>query len=351
VKTVAISVDQLRRPQPGGIGTYVRGLLAGMQEHQGAWTVQEVGPPGEGGSRWGSVAEKLRLRYYAERWATSDLGVSPQAAVIHATTLTGPFGPPRADVIRSVTLQDFVWRDQPESTTPRGREFHESRFQLVRDRHDIRIFVTTPAMAQRVAAEGVATSRIVPITLGLDRSSAHSSEAAARLLATHGITGPFTLCAGTLEPRKNLPRLIEAHRIARRQAPELGPLVFVGPTGWGDVDLEGEISLGAVERGVLNGLLAHAALLAYVPLAEGWGLPPLEALNVGTRVVVSTAVPSCESRSDVVAVDALSVESIAEGLTRAIALPDDEASQAARRSSVASFSWSAMAEQHIAGWQ
>ena len=351
MKTVAISVDQLRRPQPGGIGTYVRGLLAGMQEHQGAWMVQEVGPPVVGGSRWGTVAEKLRLRYYAERWANSDLGVSPQAAVIHATTLTGPFGPPRADVIRSVTLQDFVWRDQPESSTARGREFHESRFQLVRDREDIRIFVTTPAMAERVAAEGVSASRIHPITLGLDRTSDLSGEAAARLLETHGITGPFTLCAGTIEPRKNLPRLIAAHRAARQNTPELGPLVFVGPQGWGDVALEGEISLGAVERGVLNGLLSHAAVAAYVPLAEGWGLPPLEALNVGTRVVASATVPSVQGRSDVVVVDAQSVESIAEGLRQAVALPDDEASRTARRASVASLTWSAMAEQHIAGWQ
>jgi len=102
---------------------------------------------------------------------------------------------------------------------------------------------------------------------------------------------------------------------------------------------------------VLNELLTRASVLAYVPLAEGWGLPPLEALNVGTRVVVSMAVPSTEGRSDAVAVDALSAESIAEGLSRAIALPDDEVSRGARRSSVASLTWSAMAEQHIAGWQ
>ena len=351
MKTVAISVDQLRRPQPGGIGTYVRGLLAGMHEHQGAWTVQEVGPPIIGGIRWGTFAEKLRSRYYAERWGTTDFGVSPHAAVIHATSFTGPFGSPRADIIRSVTLHDFVWRDQSESTTARGREFHESRFQLVRHREDIRIFVTTPAMAERVAAEGVAASRIHPITLGLDRTSDLSGEAAARLLETHGITGPFTLCAGTIEPRKNLPRLIAAHRAARQNTPELGPLVFVGPQGWGDVALEGEISLGAVERGVLNGLLSHAAVAVYVPLAEGWGLPPLEALNVGTRVVASATVPSVQGRSDVVVVDALSVESIAEGLRQAVALPDDEASRTVRRASVASLTWSAMAEQHIAGWQ
>ena len=351
MKTVAISVDQLRRTQPGGIGTYVRGLLAGMQEHHGEWTVQEVGPPIIGGSRWGTVAEKLRGRYYAERWASSDFGVTPHATVIHATTFTGPFGPPRAGTIRSVTVHDLVWRDQPQSTTARGREFHESRFQLVRQRDDIRIFVTTPAMAERVAAEGIDPSRIFEITLGLDRPSEPRSEAPSRLLAAHGITGPFTLCAGTIEPRKNLPRLIEAHRAAQQRSPELGPLVFVGPQGWGDVTLDGAIALGPVERGVLTGLLSRAAVVAYVPLAEGWGLPPLEALNVGTRVVASSTVPSVQGRSDVVTVEALSVESIAEGLQRAIALPDDEPARSERRQSVASLTWSSMAEQHIAGWQ
>ena len=349
MKTVAISVDQLRRPQPGGIGTYVRGLLTGMQEHHGEWHVQEVGPPAIGTSRWGTVAEKLRGRYYAERWATSDVGVSALATVIHATTFTGPFGSPRPGLVRSVTLHDFVWRDQPESTTARGREFHESRFQLIRQRDDIRIFVTTPATAERVAAEGIDPSRIFEITLGLDRAREFSGDAASRLLAAHGITGPFTLCPGTIEPRKNLPRLIEAHRAARHR--ELGPLVFVGPQGWGGVTLEGAISLGPVDRGVLTGLLARAAVVAYVPLAEGWGLPPLEALNVGTRVVASSTVPSVQGRSDVVTVEALSVENIAEGLQRAIALPDDEATRSNRRSSVASLTWSSMAEQHIAGLQ
>jgi glycosyltransferase involved in cell wall biosynthesis len=351
VTTVAISVDQLRRPQPGGIGTYVRGLLAGMQEHHDEWTVQEVGPPAIGGSRWGTFAEKLRGRYYAERWASSDLGVAPLATVIHATSFTGPFGSPRAGIVRSVTLQDFVWRDQPESTTARGREFHESRFQLIRQRQDIRIFVTTAATAERVAAEGVDPTRIFEITLGLDRTSDVSGPAASRLLAAHGITGPFTLCAGTIEPRKNLPRLLEAHRVARQLNPELGPLVVVGPRGWGDVALDGAISLGPVDRGLLTGLLARASVVAYVPLAEGWGLPPLEALNVGTRVVASSTVPSVLGRSDVVVVEALSVEGIAEGLQRAIALPDDEAARADRRFSVASLTWGAMAEQHIAGWQ
>ncbi len=69
--------------------------------------------------------------------------------------------------------------------------------------------------------------------------------------------------------------------------------MVVGPDGWGPglQPRDGVELAGHVSPGVLSALYAKAELLAYVPLVEGFGLPPLEAMRAGTPVVAST-VPS-----------------------------------------------------------
>ena len=111
------------------------------------------------------------------------------------------------------------------------------------------------------------------------RATPHRETSVHELLAAHGVHGPFTLYAGTIESRKNLERLIEAHRVASSKIPDLGTLVLVGPRGWGDVSTGSATVLGLVAREMLLGLYRDATVFAYVPLAEGWGLPPVEALQ------------------------------------------------------------------------
>jgi glycosyltransferase involved in cell wall biosynthesis len=171
------------------------------------------------------------------------------------------------------------------------------------------------------------------------------------LLGEHGVKGPFTLYVGTREPRKNLERLVTAHREARATHPELGPLVVVGPSGWGGVDLPDAVVLGLVSRAMLKGLYRAATLFAYVPRAEGWGLPPMEALHEGCRVVASATTPSAASNPEVVLVDPLDVSSIAAGLVRALALDDDDAATSRRRASVADLTWRNVALDHVASWR
>jgi glycosyltransferase involved in cell wall biosynthesis len=109
----------------------------------------------------------------------------------------------------------------------------------------------------------------------------------------------YVLAVGTVEPRKGLDVLIKA--MAKRHAPNL-PLVVVGPRGWGEVNLV-ELAaehgfpanrlhvLGRVDDEDLSAILRRAAVLAVPSRAEGFGLPVLEAMAVGTPVV-HTDVPS-----------------------------------------------------------
>ena len=129
-----------------------------------------------------------------------------------------------------------------------------------------------------------------------------------------GVDGPFLLSVGTLEPRKNLPRLVEAYERIRASLPEPWPLVLVGPERLGRAGQAGD------RRGPgrhwsrppeLSALYAMARLLAYVPLVEGFGLPPVEAMALGTPVVAS---PLPSTAGAAFEVDPLDTDSIAAGL-------------------------------------
>jgi glycosyltransferase involved in cell wall biosynthesis len=109
--------------------------------------------------------------------------------------------------------------------------------------------------------------------------------------------------------------------------------------------------LGLVPRVTLLGLYRDATVFAYVPLAEGWGLPPVEALQAGTRVVASVTTPSVAGNVLVERVDPLDVNAIAGGLVAAISQSLDDASRSARRHSVADLTWRNVALDHVAAWQ
>jgi glycosyltransferase involved in cell wall biosynthesis len=357
-RTLTISVDQLFRRHPGGIGTYVQGLAEGLASLDEEFEILGVGPRGS----LPSTLDRLPLRFtsagvplnvLAKLWPLMPLGVARDSTIVHATSMTGPFAGGMSGAVHSVAMHDLLWRDQPQSATRRGIKFHEARLTLIRRREDLRIFTTSPTLAERLIALGVASSRIHFVRLGVDEhsESAASEDEVATLLHAHGVTGPYTLYAGTREPRKNIGRLIDAHNEARRRRHELGPLVLVGPEGWGGVDTADAIVLGSVERALLWGLYRDAGVFAYVPLSEGWGLPPVEALHAGTRVVASATVPSVATNAEVILVDPLSTSSMVSGLCDALDQDKGDAGAKSRMQSVAHLTWRNSALDHVAGWQ
>jgi glycosyltransferase involved in cell wall biosynthesis len=267
--------------------------------------------------------------------------------------MSGPFAGGAPEAVHSVAMHDLLWRDEPQMTTRRGIKFHEERLALIVRRDDLRVFTTSPTLADRLVALGIAAERIHFARLGVDDASqfAASHDAVTALLGAHGVKGAYTLYAGTREPRKNISRLIEAHREAWRRRDELGPLVLVGPAGWGSVDTGDAIVLGSVERSMLLGLYRDAVAVAYVALAEGWGLPPVEALHAGTRVVASAALPSVANNPHVVHVEPREVSSITTGLLEVLDLGTSDEDRMARRKSVADQTWRQAALDHVAGWQ
>ena len=144
--------------------------------------------------------------------------------------------------------------------------------------------------------------------------------------ARHGIAGDYILFVGTLQPRKNLIRLIEAYWKL-----EVGnwKLVIAGKKGWlyreifqqvEKLGLEGKVVFtGYVPEGDLPALLSGARLFVFPSLYEGFGLPVLEALACGIPVVCSNVSSLPEVAGDAaILVDPLDVEGLAAGMERVL---------------------------------
>jgi len=356
-RTVSISLDQFYRPQPGGIATYVRGLVGGLNAlGDDALALIGIAPKGsptqdvsELAVRW--VTTWAPVEVLTRVWSRWPLGVPAQSDVVHATSVAGPFAGGTKRAVHSVALHDLLWRDEPSASTPRGIKFHERRLQMLKRRDDVRIVTTAPGLAQRLMSEGFAKERVHESRLGVgDETRSDAPDQVRAFLSEHGVVGPFTLYAGTREPRKNLGRLRDAHAAALASNVELGPLVFVGPQGWGSEEGGDAVVLGLVARSMLQGLYRDASVVAYVPRAEGWGLPPVEALHEGARVVASTTTPSVATNDEVVLVDPLDVDAITAGLIRALSLGTDEVARQRRSATVSSLTWKNVALDHLAAW-
>jgi glycosyltransferase involved in cell wall biosynthesis len=357
-RTLTLGIDQLYRRQPGGIATYVRGLAVGLaQVADPGLDVRGLAPRGPipplaAGLTIPLVTAPVSVELLTRLWKYRALGVPKSSDIVHATSMAGPYGGGKANAVHSVALHDLLWRERSSATTSRGARFHEDRLALLKRRDNLRLFTSSPGLREQLVNEGFDGARIFPVRLGVDDDGqlAASVESVREELARHDVSGPFTLYVGTREPRKNIERLITSHRQARAVRPDLGPLVLVGPSGWGGVGTGDATVLGSVRRDLLKGLYRDATIFAYVALAEGWGLPPVEALHAGTRVVVSTTTPSVRDNVEVVQVDPFDVDSIAQGLVQALANSDDDASAQRRRDSVSTLTWANSALEHLAGW-
>lgn len=174
---------------------------------------------------------------------------------------------------------------------------------------------------------------------------------------------PFILHVGTLEPRKNLPFLVRAFALAKkdRQLPE--KLVITGKKGWyyeGLFQLVDELKLneeiiftGYVEDDDLPAIYNAAKLFAFPSLYEGFGLPPLEAMASGTPVISSntSSMPEVVGEAGIL-LPPENEQAWAEAMTRV--LTDEKLWQSMREQGLAQakkFSWSKCARETIAVYE
>ena len=263
-----------------------------------------------------------------------------EADVYHCPT-------PRAPVTRGkpplvVTVHDLVPVLFPETMTPWSRFYTRATLTRVLDAADMIVTPSADTANDLTALLGISQDRIRVVWNGVDSIFFSSLPAASPQAA------PYILFVGTPEPRKNLPRLVEAVTMLRRRGlPHR--LVVVGGGGWGSVNLVSDVVdlVGRVTDETLLTLYQNAACLALPSLHEGFGLPAAEAMAAGAPVVAGArgALPEIIGNAGVL-VDPENVDAIAAGIESAIS--DRDRLISAGREQAALFTWQRAAESMTA---
>ncbi len=366
--SAAVAIDYTAAlEQRGGIGRYVRELVRALaqQDDETDYRLFVAGqragglppPPGPNfhwcptrlSNKWlARLWHRMRLPIPVEHWTGA-------IALLHAPDFTLP--PVRKGTRTLLTVHDLSFVRAPEGATPALRAYLN------------RVVPRSVARADHILADSEATRRdlidlyhVPPEKVSVlysgveERFTPVRDEAKLRAVrARYGIgEGPFILSVGTVQPRKNYARLIEAFRRLDRINLRL---VIAGGRGWLDETLYAQIEtpelqervrfIGFVADEDLPALYSAASVFAYPSLYEGFGLPPLEAMACGVPVVASDAASLPEVVGEAgLLVDPYDVDALAEALARVL---DDET---LRRTLIAKgheqarrFSWAAAARQ------
>jgi glycosyltransferase involved in cell wall biosynthesis len=177
-----------------------------------------------------------------------------------------------------------------------------------------------------------------------------------------GVESPFILCVGRLDRRKNLERVIDAYRFVLKRGVKVGGLVIAGPDDSGSEEVRLRLASGRLENEriattgyvgdrELAPLYRTAAVMVYPSLAEGFGLPVLEAMASGTPTITSNVSSMPEVAGDAgLVVDPTSTEAIAEAIEAVLTQPDLSARlREAGPARAAGFTWKRSGELLLEG--
>ena len=208
---------------------------------------------------------------------------------------------------------------------------------------------STEADLVRLFPRAAGRTAVVPFAADRTFHQPGTPERLASVARRHGVEpGRYVMATGTLEPRKNLPRLIRAHASLPPELRDAHPLLIAGPRGWEEQEIIGAVAggggvrlAGYVPDDELAALYAACAVFCYPSLYEGFGLPVLEAMATGAPVVTSKVSSIPEVGGDaVVYVDPEDEAAIGAALERLLTSPEERAELAERgRRRAAEFSW------------
>jgi glycosyltransferase involved in cell wall biosynthesis len=281
--------------------------------------------------------------------------LTDRLGLLHCPSQTAPPLTPCPIVL---TVHDLIPLKVPgETTTAERQRFARALGASVRRARRI-ITVSEFTRRDLITTFRVPEDRVDVVRWGVDAPSpGPAAPAEATAAARYSIGVPYFVAFGGEAPRKNVPRLLEALSRFTREVTAEVRLVLIGvpdgvqPRFRAQAEALGVgksvVVLGYLEDGEVNGLLAQAEALVYPSLYEGFGLPILEAMAVGTPVITSKVTSMPEIAGDAaLLIDPTDSASIAEAM-RACYL-DDGAKAALRARGfrrIAAFTWERAAEE------
>lgn len=245
------------------------------------------------------------------------------AGVFHATNLVRR---PPLNARLSTTLHDMTSRLMPE-LHPRGNLRADAAFASLVRRADGIIAVSASTRDDAVRTLGIPAWRITVIHSGIaDAFFSPPAAAADEVRRRYGLTRPFVLFVGTVEPRKNIDGLLDAWAAMPAGVREEFDLVLAGPLGWAPPATAARVRsmryLGYVPEPDLAPLTAAAAVFAYPSLYEGFGFPVAQAMAAGIPVVTSNVSSLPEIAGDAaLLVDPRSQQELCDALMRLLTSP------------------------------
>lgn len=237
--------------------------------------------------------------------------------VFHSSDWTQP--PTKAKKV--TTIHDFGFLKYPQTAHPKIKAVMERRFDWIKKEIDMVIAISeaTKKDAMEILEIPEEKIKVVYEAAPEDIKQVKSKQTIKAVKAKYGINNNYLLSVATLEPRKNLKRIIQAFQALGIKDLQL---VIIGKSGW-DTSLQGVdfkqfknnvLFTGYVNRQELAALYSGALCLAFPSLYEGFGLPILEAMKCGCPVVTShlSSMPEVAGKAGIL-VDPLDVEEIGKG--------------------------------------
>jgi glycosyltransferase involved in cell wall biosynthesis len=287
-------------------------------------------------------ARLVRSLWGRGSWPPVELLVGP-TDVFHGTNFVSP---PTRRAREVVTVHDLTYELHAQTVSAASLAYR----QLVPRALERGAHVVTPtAVVARHVQElyGLPAAQVSVTPLGVDDPWFDATPAAAPWLASRDLPGEHVVFVGSLDPRKNLRRLLDAHAALRAQGCDVPDLVLAGPAGR-EVDLAGRPGVhltGFLTDAELRGLVAGARALVIPSIDEGFGLPALEALAAGRPVLAADIPVLREVAGDrAVYADPTDVDALASGLAAVLDEEDSPDAQAARRLRARGFTWARTAD-------